>query len=231
MAEPVKYTFDQAFDGGAKSRYDLELERIQREGETAKVSAHSQGLEEGRQQALKEIEAQTLETLSQVAQSAHALFSQQAQLEAGLKQDMVQLAYSIASKLAPSLIRQHPMAEIESLIEDCLATANREPHLVVRVSETVAEAVNERLENMKASTNFPGDIVLIGETGYGSQDCRVEWPDGGTERRYTDIQKEIENAVQRFVMGGSDENEIKGDQSEAAEAESAEVEDQGNVNG
>lgn len=230
MAEPIKYTFDQAFDGGAKSRYDLELERIQQEGEIAKTEAHSQGIETGRQQVLTEIEAQTLETLNQVAQASHALFSQQAQLEASLKQDMVQLAYAIATKLAPSLIRQHPMAEIEALIQDCLATANREQHLVVRVSENIADAVNERLDNMKASTNFPGQIVLIGETGYGPQDCRVEWPDGGTERRYVDVQKEIENAVQRFVMSGTDAD-IKGDEVEVEETAETDTQDQGNING
>lgn len=230
MAEPIKYTFDQAFDGGAKSRYDLELERIQKEGEVAKTEAHTDGVELGRQQVLTEIEAQTLESLNQIAQASHALFSQQAQLEASLKQDMVQLAYAIAAKLAPSLIRQHPMAEIEALIQDCLATANREQHLVVRVSESVAEAVNDRLEAMKASTNFPGQIVLIGETGYGPQDCRVEWPDGGTERRYADVQKEIENAVQRFVMSGTDAD-IKGDLADAEDTADADTQDQGNLNG
>jgi flagellar assembly protein FliH len=225
MAEPIKYTFDQAFDGGAKSRYDLELERIQQEGEEAKNVAHTQGLEEGRDQALNDIEAATQETLGQISQAAHALFSQQAQLEASLKQEMVQLAYAISSKLAPALVREHPLAEIEALIEDCMATAQKEPHLVVRVADTVADSVNERLQNLKASTNFPGDIVLIGEQGFGPQDCRVEWPDGGTERRYSDVQHEIENAVQRFVMSDTDTDsseDIKGDTGGAEAAQDAE---------
>ncbi|UTW58084.1 hypothetical protein KFE96_14840 [Kordiimonas sp. SCSIO 12603] len=204
MADPIKFTFDQAFDGGAKSRYDLEIERLEQENQAAQASALTQGQEQGRQQALTEIEAATQEAMSQVAQAAHALFSQQAQLEASLKQQMVQLAYAIASKLSPALIRNQPLAEIEALIEDCLATANKEPRLIVRVSETLSEAISERLEDMKTKTNFPGDIVLIGEQSFGPQDCRVEWPDGGTERRFVDIQREIEDAVQRFVMSGSD---------------------------
>jgi len=204
MTAPVKYTFDQAFDGGAKSRYDLEIERVQEEGATAKSIAHTQGIEEGREQVLHEIEAMTQETLSQIAQAAHALFSQQAQLEAGLKQQMVQLSYAISAKLAPALMRLHPLEEVTALIEDCMATAHKEPRLVVRVSDSLADAVNERLQDMKASTNFPGDIVIIGEQSFGPQDCRVEWPDGGTDRRYIDIQKEIEAAVHRFVMSGTE---------------------------
>jgi len=204
MAEPIKFTFDQAFDGGAKSRFDEEIERVQQEGEDAKTIAHSAGFEEGRAQALREIEAETQEILSQIAQASHALFSQQSQLESALKQEMVQLAYSIAAKLAPALMRDHPLQEVTALIEDCMATANKEPRLVVRVADNMADAVNERIQNMKAATNFPGDLVLIGEDSFGAQDCRVEWPDGGTERRYGDIQKEIEHAVHRFVMSDTD---------------------------
>jgi len=204
MAEPVKYRFDQAFDGGAKSRFDEELERLRADAETIKSEAYAQGFEEGRNQALQDIEAATKETLSQIAQGAHALFSQKAQLESGIKQEMVQLAYAIASKLSPALLRAHPLAEIEALIEDCLATAQKEPRLVVRVSEALLDPVNERLEDLKASTGFPGDIVLIGEPGLGPQDCRVEWPDGGTERKHDTIMREVETAVQRFVMSGTE---------------------------
>ncbi|SDD94398.1 FliH/SctL family protein [Kordiimonas lacus] len=211
MAEPVKYRFDQAFDGGAKSRFDEELERLRADAETIKSEAYAHGFEEGRNQALQDIEAATKETLSQIAQGAHALFSQKSQLESGIKQDMVQLAYAIASKLSPALIRAHPMAEIEALIEDCLATTHKEPRLVVRVSEALLDPVNERLEDLKASTGFPGDIVLIGEPGLGPQDCRVEWPDGGTERKHDTIMREVETAVQRFVMSDAD----SGSQAEA----------------
>lgn len=220
MAEPVKYTFDQAFDGGEKSRHDIEISRLEDEKVQVQSTSHAQGIEEGRQKTLTEIEAATNECLSQIAQAAHALFSQQSQLESSLKQQMVQLAYTIASKLSPALLRTKPLAEVEALIEDCMITAHREPRLVVRVAESLADAVNERIEDLKASTNFPGDIVLLGEAGFGQQDCRVEWPDGGTERRHTDTHKEIENAVQRFVMSGSEPADF-------TEAETV-VEDPGN---
>lgn len=200
MAEPVKYRFDQAFDGGAKSRFDEELDRVRADAERIRNDAYNQGLEEGRRQALSEIENATKTLLGEIEQAAHGLFSQRAQLEASLKQEMVQLAYAISSKLAPALLRAHPMAEVEALIEDCLATMIKEPRLVVRVAEPLVDAVNERLEDMKQATGFPGDIVLVGEPSFGMQDCRVEWPDGGTERRHEMTVAQIENAVQRFVM-------------------------------
>lgn len=205
MAEPVKYTFDQAFDGGAKSRYDVELERVREESNQAKQQMLEQGLQEGRQQALAEIEASTQEVVTQLAQSAQDLFSQEEALRTELKQEMVQLAYAIAGKLAPALMRAQPLAEVEALIEDCLVTAHKEPHLVVRVADSMAGPIGERLEALKASTGFKGDIVLIGEESLGLQDTRIEWPDGGTERTYSDIQREIEGAVHRYLMSDSED--------------------------
>lgn len=200
MPGPVKYTFDQAFDGGAKSRYDLEIERLVQQGEDAREEALAQGIAEGRAQALQEIENATKDAILQLNQSAQALFDQRQALESSLKQEMVHLAYAISSKLASALIRTKPTAEVQALIEDCLATVSREPRLVVRVSENISDAIAEQLEAMKNSTSFAGDIVLLGEPNMGDLDCRVEWPDGGSERKQDAVQHQIEDAVQRFVL-------------------------------
>ena len=220
MNSPVKYTFDQAFDGGAKSRYDLEVERLLDEAEQARKDSLAKGIEEGRAQALGEIEAATKEAILELTQAAQSLFDQRQQLESSLKQEMVHLSYAIASKLSSALIRSKPTAEVQALIEDCLATAAPEPRLVVRVSETICEQIAEELDAMKSATNFTGDIVLIGEPQLAALDCRVEWPDGGSERKHDAVKHEIEDAVQRFVISDS-EHSIPGVSNQTLEAETA----------
>lgn len=200
MSSPVKYTFDQAFDGGAKSRYDLEIERLVQQAEDARKEALAQGIAEGRAQALQEIENATKDAILQLNQSAQALLDQRQTLESSLKQEMVHLAYAISSKLAGALIRTKPTAEVQALIEDCLATVSREPRLVVRVSENISDSIAKQLDAMKNATSFAGDIVLLGESNMGDLDCRVEWPDGGSERKQDALQHQIEDAVQRFVL-------------------------------
>lgn len=204
MTSPVKYTFDQAFDGGAKTRFDLEIEKLKEEGELKANDAYTKGLEDGRAQALTEIEAQTQEVLAQLTASSKELLEQRNALESSLKQEMVHLAYGIASKLSAALIRTKPTAEVQALIEDCLATASKEPRLVVRVAEAVSDEIAKRLDDMKNATSFAGDIVLIGEPQMNPMDCRIEWPDGGSERNQNDVQHQIEDAVQRFVISDSD---------------------------
>ncbi len=205
MTDPVKFTFDQAFDGGAKNRYDLEIERIREESEAAKVSVHTQGVEQGRQQALTEIEATTQEVLAVINQSAQALFTQHAQLEDGLRKQAVQLAFSIAAKLSPALIEQQPSTEVEALIEECLTTAQRQPQLVVKVSEALYEAINARIDQLKEQADFSGDILLKIDPSFGTQDCHVGWPDGGTERNYDAIHSEIADVIHRFLNPENDQ--------------------------
>ncbi|WP_262694816.1 FliH/SctL family protein [Kordiimonas aquimaris] len=206
MANPVKYTFDQAFDGGAKSRYDIEIDQLKADAEQQSQEAYAKGIEDGRTQTLSEIEAETQKVLQQLVEATGSLFDQHQKLEANLKQDMVHLAYGIASKLSSALIRTKPTAEVQALIEDCLATAAREPRLVVRVNEGITDEIAARLDEMKNATSFAGEIVLLGEPTLGSMDCRVEWPDGGSERKQDIVQHQIEDAVQRFVIAGlSDE--------------------------
>lgn len=205
MSNPVKYTFDQAFDGGAKSRFDQEVERLQGEAEQARKDSYTQGFDEGKAQALSEIEAATKEIVGQLAQAAHGLFDQRLQLESELKQEMVHLAYAIASKLSSALIRTHPTAEIQALIEDCLATVSQEPRLVVRVSESISDHIAGHIDVMKHATSFAGDIVLIGEPTMGPLDCRVEWPDGGSERNHDALKRQIEEAVQRFAISEAED--------------------------
>ncbi|GHF22601.1 hypothetical protein GCM10017044_16190 [Kordiimonas sediminis] len=200
MAEPVKFTFDRAFDGGAKSRYDEDVARLQDELAQTKEAAYAEGHAAGHAQALGEIEAATLEATNAIAASAQALITQQKSLEDRLKQEMVQLSYAIASKLAPTLIRERPLAEIEGLIEECLNMARKEPRIVIRVAPALLDSLSERINTIKNASAFDGEIILIDDASLKFQDCCVEWPDGGLERKFMDIQVQVQDAVQRYVI-------------------------------
>jgi flagellar assembly protein FliH len=212
MAEPVKYTFDQAFDGGEKSRFDDEVVKLRAEMEELKQQAYAQGMQDGRNQTLSEIEAATLNTLSGLTGSIQTLYDQHHQTEAKMKHDMVQLAYTISSKLAPALIERQPLHEIETLIMDCMHTVQSEPRLVLRVSEQLLDSINDRIETLKNMSNFAGEVVVVAENSLGLQDCILEWAQGGTTKRYGEVQKQIEGLVQKYVMGLSINSDMPQDE-------------------
>jgi len=197
---PVKYTFDKQFDSEPLARHKAEKESVQDASAAARLEAHTAGIEEGRTQAFDEIENATALALANIATSAEALFNERVTSENKLREEATQLAFAVATKLAPALMKAHPLAEIETLIGDCLALCHKEARIVVRVHEDLVGPLSERLEGLSLANSFPGDVVLLADTALARTDCRVEWPDGGAERKLSDIMAEIESAVQRFVV-------------------------------
>jgi flagellar assembly protein FliH len=217
MAEPVKFKFDQDFDGGRRGQIDEEIAVVRAEMERAVQEARQQAFEDGKNQALSEIEAATLASLQQLGGTAQSLFDQRKQIETTMQQDMVQLAYGIASKLAPALMEREPMHEMEALIVECLQTVRNEPRLVIRVSEDMLDPLTARIDTLKKSAGFDGNIVVIGEENLANNDCHMEWAEGGTSRRYGEVQKQIETLVQKYVMAPSNSSALEQEPTRAQE--------------
>lgn len=205
MAEPVKFTFNNDFDGGKKVRREEELAVFEDRIETTRVEAEAAGIEQGRAQALGEIEAQISSTLEQVAVTARTLFDERAALEQRLRAEASQLALAISSKLAPALVRSNPFGEIDVLVRDCFAVFQDEPKILIRVNDMLVEGMEARLAGLQIAAGFSGDVVVKGDQSLAIGDCRMEWPDGGAERNINEVMEKVEEAVERYLERDGDE--------------------------
>lgn len=204
----VKYTFDNDFDSEAAALEEKRLAAQKRAQEQMKEEAYASGLQEGERQSQNAIEAQTLTVLEELSSKIEQFLSELTAFEHKAKSDAAQLACSIAGKLAPALMRSQPLAEIEALVLECLEYCQKEPRIIIRVEESLAEAIKPRLDELASMRGYPGTILLLSEPGMQEFDCRIEWPDGGLERNGQDVRHDIEKTVQRFVMTG--ETAIRG---------------------
>jgi flagellar assembly protein FliH len=118
-----------------------------------------------------------------------------------MRRQSVELAHAVAMKLAPALMRRHPLEEIEALVLQCLAELRDEPRIVVRASDSAVAAMKSRIADIAASSAFEGQVVLIPDDTMQAADCRVEWADGGVERDGAALQQRIGAAVDRFLEG------------------------------
>ena len=50
-----------------------------------------------------------------------------------------------------------------------------------------------------SSAGFRGKVVLLADDGLGASDCRLEWADGGAERKLERIWNEVEELVRRAL--------------------------------
>jgi flagellar assembly protein FliH len=164
----------------------------------ARRKGEEAGATRGRNEAVAAFDKQVAATLSTIAQQTAAIAKDIA-AEAQAAAKSVDLALAIVRKLHPALVERQGLAEIESVLSQCLESLKQEPRLVAYVHSARLDALQERLTQLSASSGFEGRVVLIGDDAMGESDCRVEWADGGVEREAGRIWRAVEETLTRYV--------------------------------
>jgi flagellar assembly protein FliH len=166
--------------------------------DVARRQGEEAGAARGRNEAVAAFDKQVAGALATIAQQTAAIAKGVA-AEAAAAGKSVDLALAIVKKLHPALVERQGLAEIETVLGQCLESLKQEPRLVAYVHSARLDALQERLEQLSASKGFEGRVVLIGDDEMGQSDCRVEWADGGVEREAGRIWRTIEEALTRYV--------------------------------
>jgi flagellar assembly protein FliH len=197
MGAPVKFLFEDDFTGGndRRAKPTIPLEQHQ----AALAQAETEAYRNGMSAAEGKIEGRTSAACDRIAQGIAQIAQGLAAIEARLEAESVEVAFSVARKLAPELIAAEPFAEISALAAGCFRQLVAAPHVVVRVAEQVYENAHARLEEIARLHGFEGRLVVLAEPGMALGDCRIEWADGGVSRDRTATEALIGEAVGRYV--------------------------------
>lgn len=205
-----------------KFRFDLDLGHRQERNtvitESGLASLIANAREEGRAEGLAEGErTATVKAAQAIALAAQSLADHTAAMNAALDDnrhatlsDAVHLAASIARKLAHHLIAREPVAEIEALITECLASLDAVPHLVVRCHPELADDVREIALARIATSGFAGRLVVLGDPDLTLSDARIEWADGGIVRDTAQLEAEIDKRITQFLAVGHGQSDDTG---------------------
>jgi flagellar assembly protein FliH len=195
----------------AKFRFDLDLGHRQERNsvltESALATLIANARAEGRQQGVAEGERSATAKASQrLASAAQAIADHTAALSAALDDhrrekliEAVDLAATIGRKLAAHLLARYPTAEIEALIGECLASLDEVPHLVIRCTPELADAVREIALARIATSGFSGRLVVLGDPDVAENDTRIEWAGGGVVRDRAALDGEIDRRIDAFI--------------------------------
>lgn len=169
------------------------------EVEGLREAAHADGVAAGIAQAMASIEAAAADTLANIGGRLEALTATVTAQENARTRELVGALGVIAKKLVPGLIERHGLAEIETLLGECLARLHDEPRIVVRVADATLDALRPRLDALAASIGFTGRIIAIGDPALPAGDARIEWADGGAERDSARAWADIDSHIARFL--------------------------------
>lgn len=202
MGTPLKFNFDTGFamPGAGKNEEPEEITFTQSELDQAKEKAYQDGHAAALAEALSLTENRISGELQIIIDHLENINSDfdarinQIRAEAG------KLALQIASKLSPALIARSPLAETQSLLDECLSHLSATPHIVIRINESLVDPLRERVDGYIAERGFDGKIMILGEPDIPRGDCKIEWADGGIERDQATLEKTISNAVERHLL-------------------------------
>lgn len=197
----VKYTFDNQFSstGNPAPVRRVEPKFDVKAMDRAREEAYAQGVAAGYEQAMAETARKLFESLEQVGRQLQSLQDQERARRQVAKQDTARLAQVIGMKLAATLVKQVPLAELEDLVADCLATCRQEPKLIIKLNSTLVEPMQAQIDMLRQRQHFEGEIILKGDAGIPLGDGSVEWHDGGAERNSSALHLAIEEIVERYV--------------------------------
>ncbi len=206
-AAPAKFTFDLDL-GHRQERNSLVTETAMADLlAAARQEGFAAGRAEGERSAV--VTAAKAETAAAEALAARvAAFT--ATLDDARKQtigEAVELAVSIARKLAGGLIAREPAAEIEALVAECMASLDGVPHLVIRCEPKLADAVRDIATARMTTSGFTGRLVVLGDPDIAVGDARIEWADGGVVRDIRKLSDEIDLKVAQYFAARGIRNE------------------------
>lgn len=199
MSVAHKFTFD--LDLARKPTVNKVLPED--EFEQLLTAARQEGYRQGVAAGQATVQAQSATAL---AQSAEKLGDQVARMVTSIEQyekhhlaQSVDLAASVARKLAAHLVARQPQAEMAALIAECMASLENAPHLVIRCHPDLCDALKAITEERMKMSGFSGRLVVLGDPDIRLGDGRIEWADGGLVRDINAISNEINTRISAYL--------------------------------
>jgi len=174
------------------SEEDLEIAR-----EEGRVLGHAQGLKDAEESALHFL----VLAVESVADQMSQIYESQKQADLETHKMAAALSMTIVQKVLPTYVRDHGANEVETLVQECIPHILNEPRLILRVSPENEGPMRERIEPMTRNRGFEGAVVIMADPALGPADCRLEWDNGGAERRVDSLLQHIQAIVDRNAEG------------------------------
>ena len=204
MAAPAKFLFDVDFSASGRGSYGGHNDAA------AESRGYRSGFEAAQREAAMNNDRRLADASAAIATSLASLADSFAGSSARIEAEAMQIAVTVARKLAGRLIAAEPLAEITALVTDCLRQLVSTPHLVVRINEALHDGCRAELDRLARNSGFQGKLVILAEPDIATGDCRIEWADGGMVREGRGIDAQIDELVGRYLASRSAAAEFDG---------------------
>jgi flagellar assembly protein FliH len=154
---------------------------------------------DGKMQGEAEIRASLTQRVTAAAEQIAASLGQAAQQQKSavdaIERQAAETLLALLRKLFPATLELTARTEIEALLRDAFAHARHEPRLIVRCAPNIRAELEPIVRAEGDRSGFEGRLSILADPTLADQDCRIEWAEGGVERRPDRMMTTFEAAV------------------------------------
>jgi flagellar assembly protein FliH len=198
-AAPARFTFDLDLGRNQDGAGFLSTAARSALLQQARADGYAEGFAAGEAGATAAAAQNLAAAAAALAEHAMALLGGEDAARHEAERNALGLALVVARKLANALLAQQPVAELDALLTDCLASLEGVPHLVIRCHSDLADKVREMATQRIASSGFSGRLIVIGDPELALGDGRVEWADGGVVRDRASIARAVDDRIAAYL--------------------------------
>lgn len=178
----------------------------------AREDGYRTGFEEGRaaawQEAMQSVEKQTSDTLNVIANSVKELLARSQNDSQAAFAAAVDFAMAVCRKAVPALSERHATGEIAALLEKNFRFLKDEPKISLRLNPQLADRIKPMLAALVKRESFGGQIAVVRDDSLPVGDCRIEWKNGGLERKTQDVLNQTEELLKLYAQAAPSNNAL-----------------------
>lgn len=216
LTKSQKFKFEVDFDL-EEERLRAEAERLEAERRAAKKeeiksityseeemarerdAAYQKGLTDGEQRARQSIEQAVANVVTQATAQLSLLVEAELTREKTACEAALTTTLATIKKAWPQIIQKLGQGLVEDTIRQSLELNPQEARIVVRVHDSMLDAVVNRLPQIKDGEAFAGKVIVLADEAVAAGDCKVEWADGGLERLSRTLSQQLDDAMERVL--------------------------------
>ena len=165
--------------------------------------AKEEGIQQGRDEALKDLEGSLQQKLSETMQTVETKLVDIANEQALQNEERARNAVAIASvmmrKLFPALNMKNAMDEINHMIAQAIKKTSGGTSIVFHVSDQIKADVEKKISEMAELSGRDIEFKVVGSSDTVLGDCKIEWSGGGLERDQNQMWNEIDEIIERNI--------------------------------
>jgi flagellar assembly protein FliH len=178
--------FDHSFEGATAANKPAERKPVTLKPEQVdalKQESYDAGFEAGRKAGINDQTQRLMGLVTTIGERLTTAIDLMLQQRQQQDQQLHQIVMAVARKILPDFSARHGLQEIDAMLTQAISEMVHEPRIVVRTHDSEFEAINARITEITTQKAYAGKVVVLADPEIALGDCRVEWADGGIERK------------------------------------------------